>query len=217
MTSSSSKEETATPALAAAPAPLGVILGPGSEPLALGAAVFAIGALTLGMVFVGVFPAGVVGVAIPIVTFTSGLALLITTVWGIILGQTLLAGIFGTVSGLFLTFAAMIIGIVHNWYGIPAADAPKAEAVYFIAFCCYFIFLIVPALRLPRIFPIIVGLVIIGLAMAAASELTGDTGLARVAGGDFLLITLGLFWIWLNVNMAAMGMKHLPALGEPVV
>jgi hypothetical protein len=194
-----------------------VHLGAGSEPLALGAAVFAIGALTLGMVFVGVFPASIAGVAIPIVTFTSGVALLITTVWGIFLGQTLLAGIFGTVAGLFLTFAAMSIGIVHNWYGIPAAEAPTAEAVYFIAFCCYFAFLIVPALRLPRIFPAIVGLVVIGLALAAASQLTGDAALAKVAGGDFLAITLGLFWIWLNVNMTAMGMKHLPALGDPVI
>jgi hypothetical protein len=51
----------------AASSPPDVLIGAGGDPLALGVSVFAIGALTLGMLFVGVFPAGAVGAAVPAV------------------------------------------------------------------------------------------------------------------------------------------------------
>jgi succinate-acetate transporter protein len=200
----------------AATAPFGVHLGAGSEPLTLGAPAFAIGAMTLGVLFTGVFPPGVVGEAIPVAILVAGMALFVTTIWGIFLGQTLLSGIFGIVAGLFLSFGTLILGLDHHWWAIPAAEVPDAKAVYFIVFCCYFIFLIPPTLKLPAIYPFLVSLVVVGFALAASGALLGDVRLNQAAGADFLLITLGLFVIWLNVNMTSMEMKHPPPLGPPV-
>jgi hypothetical protein len=200
----------------AASSPPDVLIGAGGDPLALGVSVFAIGALTLGMLFVGVFPAGAVGAAVPVAIFASGLPLILTTVWGFIRGQSVLAGIFGTVAGLFTTFGFLVIGLDHNWYAIPAADAPAAQATYFIAFACYFLFLIVPSLQLPRLFTVVIVLVFAGLALAAASQLAAMPVLAQAAGADFLAISFLLFWLFLNVHTTAVGMKPWPPLGRPV-
>lgn len=70
------------PVTAEVPAVPDVLVGAGGELLTLGLTVFMVGALTLGMTFVGVFPAGATGVLVPVVVFTSGLLLLVTTVWG---------------------------------------------------------------------------------------------------------------------------------------
>lgn len=199
-----------------ASAPPDVLIGAGGDPLALGVSVFAIGALTLGMLFVGVFPAAAVGVAVPVTIFTSGIPLILTTVWGFIRGQSVLAGIFGTVAGLFTTFGFLVIGLDHNWYAIPAADVPAAQAVYFIAFACYFLFLIVPSLQLPRLFTIAIVLVFVGLALAAAAQLAARPVLAQIAGADFLVIAFVLFWLFLNVHTTAVGVKPWPPLGKPL-
>ena len=201
---------------AEAPSPSDVLIGAGGDPLALGVSVFAIGALTLGMLFVGVFPAGAAGVAVPIAIFTTGLPLLLTAVWGIFRGQSLLAGIFGTVAGLFMSFGFLVVGLAHNWYAIPAADVPAAEAAYFIAFGSYFLFLLVPSLRLPGIYTLTITLVVLGLGLAAASELAAAPVLAQAAGAVFLAITFLLFWLFLNVHTTAVGMKPWPPLGKPL-
>src|SRR5487761_1163080 len=75
-------------AAAAAAARPDVLIGAGGDPLSLGLAVFLVGALTLGMTFVGVFPAAATGELIPVAVFTTGLLLLITTVWGLLRGQS---------------------------------------------------------------------------------------------------------------------------------
>ncbi len=164
----------------------------------------------------GVFPAGAAGVAVPIAIFTTGVPLLLTAVWGIVRGQSLLAGIFGTVAGLFMSFGFLVVGLAHNWYAIPAADVPAAEAAYFIAFGSYFLFLLlVPSLRLPGIYTLTITLVVLGLGLAAASELAAAPVLAQAAGAVFLAITFLLFWLFLNVHTTAVGMKPWPPLGKP--
>lgn len=196
--------------------PPDVLIGAGGDPLTLGVSVFAVGALTLGMLFVGVFPAGAIGVAVPVAIFTSGIPLILTTIWGFIRGQSVLAGIFGTVAGLFTTFGFLVIGLDHNWYAIPAVDVPAAQAVYFIAFACYFLFLILPSLQLPRLFTVAIVLVFAGLSLAAAAQLAARPVLAQIAGADFLVITFVLFWLFLNVHTAAVGVKPWPPLGKPL-
>jgi len=117
----------------AAPAPPDVLIGAGGEPLTLGLSVFLIGALTLGMTFVGVFPAAATGELIPVAIFTTGILLLVTTVWGLLRGQSVLTGIFGTVAGLFLSFGVLVMGLYHNWFAITPTAVPSAEAIFFIA------------------------------------------------------------------------------------
>jgi len=76
--------------------------------------------------------------------------------------------------------------------------------------------LLVPSLRLPGIYTLTITLVVLGLGLAAASELAAAPVLAQAAGAVFLAITFLLFWLFLNVHTTAVGMKPWPPLGKPL-
>jgi succinate-acetate transporter protein len=192
-------------------------IGAGGEPLGLGASVFLVGALTFGMAFTGVFPAGATGVGVPVAIFASGLGLFLTALWGLFRGETILSAIFGTVAGLFVSFGVLLMGLYHNWFAIPAASVPSAEAIFFIAYACWFALLLVPSVKLPLLYTIALTVVVVSLALAAIGELAGKPGLLQTAGAGFLVISFLLALLLTNVNTTAVGMKPWPPLGKPLV
>ena len=200
-----------------APAAPDVLVGAGGEPLALGLAVFLVGALTLGMTFVGVFPAAATGELIPVAVFTTGLLLLITTVWGLLRGQSVLTGIFGTVAGLFLSFGVLVMGLYHNWFAITPAAVPSAEAIFFIAFGCWFTLLLVPSVKLPVFYTITIALVVVSIGLGSAGLLAPSATLLQAAGGGFLAVSFCLAWLWLNTHTEQVGLKVWPPIGNPLM
>jgi uncharacterized protein len=192
-------------------------IGAGGDPVALGASVFLVGALTFGMTFTGVFPAGATGVAVPVAIFVSGLGLFLTALWGLFRGETLLSAIFGTVAGLFLSFGVLLLGLYHNWFAIPAASVPSAEAIFFITFACWFALLLVPSVKLPLVYLIAISVVVASLSLAAAGELAAKPGLLQTAGAGFLVVSFCLALLLTNVNTTAVGIKPWPPLGKPLV
>lgn len=188
--------------------PVGVHVGAGGDPLVLGLPVFAVASLALGMGLLGM-PSGL-GVVAPLIILTTGLFQIVTTGWAIVLGQTMVATIFALFSGFWLTLGFVIIGTQHGWYGLSASGIPDAEQLIFICYASLFFFLIIPCLRLPLIFPVIVALIVVTLALAAA-------GIYTIAGCLALVFSFLGFWSWLNVAQTAMGAKKSwPPLGKPV-
>lgn len=209
------RHETPEPVPAA---PTEVIVGAGGNPLILGLPIFAVGALALGMVLIGFMPATALGAIVPIVLFATGLYLAVVTVWAAVLGQTMVAGITGTFSGFWLSLAGLLLGLQHNWYGIAAADAAKTQELFFIAWGCLFVFLLVPCLRLPAVYPAVVGLVVAACAIAAASAHLGNANLLKVSGYIILVLAFLGFYAFVNVGLTAMGAKRpFPPLGRPLV
>lgn len=186
--------------------PTGVLVGAGGDPQVLGLPVFAVASLALGMGLMGM-PAGL-GIVAPLIILTTGLFQLVTTGWAILLGQTMVATIFGLFSGLWLTLGFVIIGTAHGWFGLPMGETAAAEQLIFICYASLFFFLIIPCLRLPLIYPVIVLLIVATLALAAA-------GIDAIAGYIALTFSFLGFWTWLNVAQAAMGAKKSwPPLGK---
>jgi len=189
----------------------------GGDPLALGLMAFALGTLVVGMAVVGVFPAGALGSVVPIVATFCGVALFVSALWSFLLGESLLAGTFGTVSGFFFSLAALLLGLFHNWYAIPAADVPAAQEIFYIVWCCFFIALFIPFLRFPMIYPLTVFLVITLFALAATAVFTGSSTIQTAEGAATLAASFCLFWEWLNVTMTSVGMKKVPPLGRVLI
>ncbi|MGH3409573.1 MAG: hypothetical protein ACRDRJ_44825, partial [Streptosporangiaceae bacterium] len=77
------------------PAPVGVVVGFGGDPLTVGLIFFGIASLALGMALIGM-PTAAQGAVIPIIVLGSGLYQLLVTVWAAILGQSIVAVIFST-------------------------------------------------------------------------------------------------------------------------
>lgn len=195
-------------------APTGVLVGAGGNPLIVGLPIFAVGSLTLGMALVGVVDATALGAIVPIVLFATGLYLLIVTVWAAILAQTIVAGICGTFSGFWLSLGTLLLGLTHNWYGIPATQVANTQEVFFIAWGCLFLFLLIPCLLLPAVYPLVVALVVVALALAAASAHNADADLLKAAGYVALVFSFLGFYAFVNVGLEAMGAKRpFPPLG----
>lgn len=209
--------ERALPASEPAP-PTRVVVGSGGDPLIVGLPIFAVGSLALGMALMGFLPATALGAVVPIIVFGTGLYQLVVTVWSALLGQSIVAGIFGTFSGFWLSLGALLVGLQHNWYGIAAAQATATEELFFICWGCLFAFLLIPCLRLPAVYPGIVALVVAALALAAASLHTGVAELLTVAGYIILTFAFLGFYAFVNVGLTAMGAKNpFPPLGKPPV
>jgi uncharacterized protein len=195
----------------------GVLLGAGGDPNVLGLMAFALGLLIFGMGTVGVFPADAIGSFIPVVVLLCGVALIISTLWSLIIAESLLAGAFGIISGFFLSLGALFLGVFHDWYAISAADVPSAQAIFYIMWCCFFLALIIPSLRLPAVYPLIFLLVATLLALGATNDITGPGGnLATAQGAATLAASFFLFYAWVRSSLQSVGVrKGLP--GGPVL
>jgi len=205
-----------TPAPPPPAAPRGVLIGVGGDPLVVGLIFFGIASLALGMVLVG-HPTGSQGAILPILIVGAGLYQLVTTVWAILLGQSLVAAIFSTFSAFWLSFGALLLGLGHGWFGIADTDAPGAQELFFIAWACLFLLLTIPCLVLPVIYPLAVFLVFVACALAACGAFTGSESLFTAAGATALSFAFLAFYAWVRVALESVGSKVLPPLGRPLV
>lgn len=197
-------------------APRGVLIGIGGDPLVIGLIFFGIASLALGMVLVG-RPTGSQGAILPILIMGAGLYQLVTTVWAIVLGQSLVAAIFSTFSAFWLSFGALLLGLGHNWFGITSGDAAGAQELFFIAWACLFLLLTVPCLALPAVYPLAVFLVFVACAFAASGAFTGSRNLFIAAGATALTFAFLAFYAWVRVAFEGVTGRPLPPLGRPVL
>jgi uncharacterized protein len=205
----------------AEPQPRGVLVGAGGDPLIVGLIFFGIASLALGMALVGpeldLLPARSQAAIIPVLVMGAGLFQVVTTVWAILLGQSLVAAIFSTFSAFWLSFAALLLGLGHNWYAVAASDVSGAQEVFFIAWACLFLILTIPCLALPAIYPLAVGLVFVACALAASAVFTGSQNLFTAAGATALTFAFLAFYAWVHVALKSVGRPVLPPLGRPVL
>jgi uncharacterized protein len=50
-------------------------------------------------------------------------------VWSAFLGQTMVAGVFGLFCGFWLSYAALVLGLNHNWFAIPVRNIDRSIAL----------------------------------------------------------------------------------------
>lgn len=200
----------------AQPEPRGVLIGAGGDPLTVGLVFFGLAALALGMALVGL-PTASQGSILPILIMGAGLYQLVTTAWAIFLGQSLVAAIFSTFSAFWLSFGALLLGLGHGWYGVAEADVAGAQELFFIAWACLFLLLVIPCLRLPAIYPLAVFLVFVACALAASGAFTGSENVFTAAGATALSFSFLAFYAWVHVALKAVGSTLLPPIGRPLM
>src|ERR1700727_577095 len=86
-------------------------------PMALGLPCFIAGSVSLGLALVGVVPAAAVGAALPIILTATSIGLFMATIWGASLGQSAVASVFGVFAGFWLSYAVLVVGLTHGWFG----------------------------------------------------------------------------------------------------
>jgi succinate-acetate transporter protein len=186
------------------------------NPAAVGVPVFVAGSVALALVLIGYVPAGAVGASIPIIGVATGVGLLIATVWAAAIGQSVVASIFGIFAGFWLSYATLVLGLLHNWFAISAAAAIHTQALFLITWLVIIGLLTISTLRLPLAFTILFVLIDAALAVVLAATINSSTDLSKVGGWlTFAFAAVGAY-IYVGVNEAATGGGTIP-LGRPVI
>jgi len=202
-------DEPAIAAEAAAPTALG------GDPALIGLPSFIVGAFALGLTQVGYLPAEAVGGPIAIIMMATGIFQTVAAGWAAALGQSAVASVFGIFGGFWLSYAALVLGLVHNWYGIPAADVVRTQGVFLIAWLATVIMLTLASLRLPMSFTVLFVLVDLALAFVLLGTLNASPGLVKIGGYCVFAFALIGVYLYFNVMDLATGGKGLP-LGSPL-
>lgn len=201
---------TPEPAEAAAPAPL---LG---DPMMLGLPCFIAGATALGLALVGVVPAAAIGAAIPIILAATSVGLFLATVWSASLGQNAVASVFGIFAGFWLSYAVLVLGLTHNWFGIAPASVQATQELFLVAWLVVIVMLTLATLRLPFAYTALFALVDVALLLVFLGVNETSSGLTKAAGYMVLIFTALGVYLYASTASVATGGRALP-LGKPTL
>lgn len=200
-------------AVAEAPAPTGTMAG---DPMTLGLPAFIVGSLALGMVLVGMVPAAAVAASLPLIMAATGLGLLVATVWAAAIGQSAVAAVFGIFSGFWISYAVLLLGLLHNWFLIPVTAAVSTQELFLTAWLIIIVMLTLATLRLPLAFTAVFALIDVALLFVLLSVVQASTGLQKTGGVFvFAFAAVGIY-VFFSQASAATGGKPLP-LGRPIL
>jgi uncharacterized protein len=186
------------------------------DPSILGLPIFAAGSLALGLALIGYVPPAAQASALPIILAGTGLGLLISTIWAMSLGQTMVAGIFGLFAGFWLSYSALVLGLNHNWFAIPAEDVERSVALFLITWAVIMGALTVASLRLPLAFTAVVALVVLALVLLIFGTTEANADLNKAAGYVVLVFAALGIYLFLSTASQALGGRGYP-LGQPTL
>jgi uncharacterized protein len=189
------------------------------DPQLVAAPVFVIGSIALALQLTQYVSPAALGTPLAILLGCTGLFLLVSTIWAAGVGQSFVACFAGTFGGFWISYSILVLALEHDWFKIPLADVQRTVAIFAISFAAFFFFLTLASLRLPIIYPLIFGLVVLALCFVAASYLKTpvDTDLLKVAGYIvFVFAGLGMSLSWTVMNLS-LGGPAFPPLGPAVI
>jgi uncharacterized protein len=126
------------------------------------------------------------------------------------------ASVFGIFAGFWLSYAVLVLGLTHNWFGIAPASAQAAQELFLVAWLVVMIMLTLATLRLPLAFTAVFALVDLALLLVFLGVNQGSTGLLKAGGYVALVFAAIGVYLYFNTAALATGGRALP-LGNPVV
>lgn len=186
------------------------------DPALIGLPAFIVGSVALGLALVGVVPATAVGAPLPIILAATGLGLAIAAIWAAALGQSAVASVFAIFAGFWWSYAMLVLGLTHGWFGIDEQATVSTQELFLICWLVVIVMLTLATLRLPSAFTALFALIDLALLLVLLSTAQGSAALAQ-AGGVVVLIFAALgVYLYVNSASLATGGSALP-LGRPIV
>jgi succinate-acetate transporter protein len=194
-----------------------VVVGPLSgDPMALGLPTFIVGSVALGLVPVGVVPATATGASLPIILSATATGLFLAAIWAAMLGQSAVASVFGIFAGFWLSYAVLVLGLTHNWFGITAAAAQSTQELFLVSWLVVVIMLTLATLRLPVIYTLLFTLVDLALLLVFLGVNQASTGILKAGGYVILVFAAVGVYLFFHMAQVATGGPAMP-LGRPLL
>jgi succinate-acetate transporter protein len=195
-----------------AAAPQGPLAG---DPAVIGLPSFIVGSIALGMVLIGFVPATAVGASLPIILAATAVGQFVAAVWSASLGQSAVASVFAIFGGFWLSYAVLVLGLTHNWFGVTPTAVASTQELFLTSWLITVVMLTLATLRLPLAFTLVFALVDVALLLVLLGTANASTSLAKAGGyAVFLFAAVGVY-LFFGALSVATGGKPLP-LGKPV-
>ena len=199
------------------------VVGPmAGDPSIWGLGSFIAGSVALGLGLVGVVPFGVLGAPLAIIVAATSLGLLLSAIWAAAVGQSAVAAVFGIFGTFWLSYAALVLGLDHNWYAIAPTAAIATVRLFLLTWLIIIVMLTMATLRLPSAFTLVfalidVALLLLLLAFENTSPLGApSSGLLKTGGAVVLAFAAVGVYLFFSAAQAGTGGKALP-LGPPLM
>jgi succinate-acetate transporter protein len=124
--------------------------------------------------------------------------------------------VLGIFAGFWLSYAALLLGLTHNWFGIPTANAVRTQELFLTAWLVLMVLLTLATLRLPSAYTLLFALVSLALLLVLLATVNSSTGLQKTAGVVVFAFAIVGAYLFLHVASLATGGKPLP-LGKPAL
>jgi len=186
------------------------------DPAVIGLPSFIVGSVALGLVLAGMVPATAVGASLPIILAATAVGQFVAMVWSASVGQSAVACVFGIFAGFWLSYAVLVLGLTHNWFGITATAVTSTQELFLTSWLVTIVMLTLATLRLPLAFTLVFVLVDVALLLVLLSTANASTGLAKAGGYAVLLFAAVGVYLFFSSLSVATGGKPLP-LGRPVL
>jgi succinate-acetate transporter protein len=197
----------------ATPAVTGHLAG---DSLSLGLPSFIVESVALGMVLVGLLLAVGRGGSLPIILAATAAGLFISTFWAIAVGQSAVALVLGVFAGFWFSYAFLILGLTHGWFGVGVIDLKASQELFLTAWIVIMSMLTLATLRLALAFTAVLALVDIALILVLIGVIQVQPNLLKAGGATaFLFAAVGIY-IFFGTASIATGGRALP-LGRPVL
>jgi uncharacterized protein len=185
------------------------------DPQVFGWLAFVVGSTVLGLSLVGFVPAGTLGAPLAIIFGCTALALVISTIWAAMLGQSYVAGAFGIFSTFWVSYTLLVLGLQHNWFLIPAEAAGDTVLAFLLAWAIGIGLLTLSSVRLPALYTLDIALVDLALIVLYFANSGASAGLTKLGGYIVLAFAALGAYIWLSVADQALGGPGYP-MGKPL-
>jgi len=190
--------------------------GPEGNPAVIGVPTFVAGSIALGLVLTGFVSATAVGASIPIIMTATGIGQLVSAVWAARLAQNAVASVFGIFCGFWFSYAALVLGLTHNWFGITAANVVQTEKLFLLTWLVVVVILTLVTLRLPLAFSLLFVLIDVALLLVLLGTANTSAGLTKAGGYAVFAFALVGVYLFADAMSAVTGGSPLP-LGRPIL
>jgi uncharacterized protein len=192
---------------------------PAANPSMVALPSFVVGAVTIGMVLIGVVPTTplgpVAGAAMPIV-LAAAAGMFLATIWAARIGESAPAGISCIVGSFLLSYALLVLGLTHNWYGIPLIDVANTQKMFVIAWIVVVTMLILAALRMPAVYLLLFALVDVALVLNLLGIIQSSANMDKAAGWTLMAVSAVVVYLFFGAMSQSTGGKEIP-LGPPAL
>lgn len=187
-----------------------------ANPGIVGTPMFVVGSIAIGLQQIGFVSAAAGGAPLAIIILATGVGTFAASLWAMSLGQSAVAGIFGIFAGFWLSYAALILGLTHGWYGIAATDVTATVELFLISWLVLIVLLTLGTLRLPLAFTLVFALIDLSLLATLLATMNASAPLGYLGGYLALSFAAVGAYLFVDACIQATGGKALP-LGSPLI